>query len=107
MAKARKVGWYLREWRKKRGYNQEKFAELVGTSAGYISDLERGERRFNQDTLEAFATALNIRPGDLINVNPLKEENPIYSIWETVKPVDRPRVLRLLEDFAKTGTDDS
>jgi transcriptional regulator with XRE-family HTH domain len=53
--------WYLKEWRKRAGLTLEGLADKVGTSAGQLSDLEKGKRRFNNDWLEKFAGA-RLRP---------------------------------------------
>jgi transcriptional regulator with XRE-family HTH domain len=66
--------WFLKEWRKHRGYSQERLAELVGTSKGYVSDFETGKRRYNQDILEQFALALNTTPADLLRRSPSDPE---------------------------------
>lgn len=60
------AGWYLKEWRDRAGLTMEDLAALVHTSAGYLNDLEKGKRRFNQDWLEKFAAALEIEPVDLL-----------------------------------------
>jgi transcriptional regulator with XRE-family HTH domain len=97
--------WHLKQWRKHRHYTQERLAEMVGMAAGYLSDLEKGKRRFNQDHLELFAEALNCSPGDLINVDPTKED-AFWSVWERVPATERKHALTVLETFTKkTGTD--
>lgn len=103
MAKGQNQRWFLRAWRKHRGYTQEKLAEMVGTSVGYISDLEKGKRRYNQDLLEALATALNCEPADLIMRDPTMPES-IWTIWDQIPETDRAVAIRALEGFRKTGT---
>lgn len=96
--------WRLKQWRKFRGYTQERLAEMVDMAPGYLSDLEKGKRRFNQDHLEAFAAALNTTPGDLINADPTSAGS-IYSIWERVPEPEREQAKAVLETFTKkTGT---
>ena len=60
------AGWYLREWRERAGLTMEGLADLVQTSAGQLSDLEKGKRRFNRDWLERCSSALHISPSDLL-----------------------------------------
>jgi len=62
--------FYLREWRRYRGLSQDKLAELVETSKGYLSQIERGERPYSQKWLEQLAAALDINPEDLISNPP-------------------------------------
>lgn len=59
-------GWYLKEWRKKRGLTLLALAEKVDASVGYLSDLESGKRRHNSDWLAKLATALDASPADLL-----------------------------------------
>lgn len=65
-----KNGWYLKEWRRARGLSQEELAAAIGSSKGYVSDLERGERRYNQDLVEGLARALEITAAQLLGENP-------------------------------------
>ena len=105
MGMSSKHPFYLKEWRKHRQLSQQKLADRIGTSKGYISDLERGKRRYNQDLLEALAYALMCEPADLLIRDPLKED-AIWSIWDTVSEADRPRVIAMIKAFStdKTGT---
>lgn len=66
------AGWFLKEWRDRAGLTMEGLASLVETSPGYLNDLEKGTRRFNQTWLERFAGALQIEPADLLR-NPAHE----------------------------------
>lgn len=61
-----KVGHYLREWRKHRGLTLESLGEKVGVTHGALSQLERGEINYTQQTLEAIARALGCNAGELI-----------------------------------------
>ncbi|MCF6120860.1 helix-turn-helix transcriptional regulator [Mesorhizobium muleiense] len=58
--------YFFREWRKRRGLNQETLAEMVGLTASSISQLENGKQGFTDSTLAAIARALECRPGDLL-----------------------------------------
>lgn len=57
--------WRLREWREKRGLSQDELAAAAGTSKGYLSDLERGKRPFNERIAAKLAAALGIALPDL------------------------------------------
>ena len=104
MAKAPRQRVFIREWRKHRGYSQERLAEMVGTSKGYLSDLERGVRRYNQEILELLAEALRAEPAHLINVDPTQEENTIFSIYETLTPVQRRQAIAVIKAIKSEGT---
>ena len=70
-------GWYLAAWRDYRNLTLEELADEIGSSKGYISDLETGAarpdrpiRRFNRDLMESIAKELNTTGGRLVDVNP-------------------------------------
>ena len=96
--------FYLKQWRLHRGLSQQQLADRLESSKGYISDLERGVRRYNQDLLEALAYALMCEPADLLMRDPTKED-AIWSIWESVPETDRPKVIEMIKVFSgkKTG----
>ena len=72
----KKTDIFFVEWRKHRKLTQEAAAAAIGTSKGYLSDLERGERRYNQDLLEKMAQAYRCEPKDLLSINPLFDGKP-------------------------------
>jgi transcriptional regulator with XRE-family HTH domain len=61
-------GARLREMRISRGLTQPKIAELVGTSASNISDLERGIKVPTLTTVARLADALDCNVTDLVDV---------------------------------------
>jgi transcriptional regulator with XRE-family HTH domain len=67
------VGHYVKEWRKKRGFTQEYLAGRVDKSRGLISQIEIGETDLTEPMIYGLAAAFGCKPGDLFNVNPLKE----------------------------------
>lgn len=87
---------FIRQWRKHRGLTLEQLAARVEMSVGNLSQIERGEYAYNQDTLEALAFALACEPADLIMRNPLDAEAP-WSLWETLKPTQRQQAIRVLK----------
>lgn len=97
--------FFLAEWRKHRGLSQQALADAMGTSKGYISELERGVRRYNQDLLESAAKALDCSPGDLLSVDPRstqKEQSAeLIDIWDHMNVEAKDDVL----DFAKWRRD--
>lgn len=95
---------YLRQWRKHRGYTLERLAEMLDMSVGYLSDLEKGKRRYNQDHLEALATALQCSPADLLVRDPTDPDG-IWSVWEQLKPVERSQVVEIAKTIKRTGTE--
>ena len=57
--------WHARAWRKKSGKTLEALAADLGTSVGYLSDMEKGTRRHNSDWNSRIAQALGLSPSDL------------------------------------------
>ena len=62
----RAFGRLLRQWRDERGLSQERLAELSGCDRSYLSRLERGINAPSLTVMVELATALGIRPGDLL-----------------------------------------
>jgi transcriptional regulator with XRE-family HTH domain len=88
---------FFREWRKYRDLTLEAAAERAGMTAGNLSAMERGAQGYTQNGLEALADAYRCDPGQLLTVDPTKED-AIWSIWELAKPGDRQKIV----DIAKT-----
>lgn len=78
---------YLKEWRKKRGLSQERLAERVEVSRGLIGQYETGATKIPEDMVYALADALFCSPGDLFDVNPLKE-GEVVDITDELRGLD-------------------
>lgn len=61
-------GKVLRELRTEKGISQEKLAEYCDLDRTYISLLERGRRQPTITTLFKLATALHIKPSQLVKI---------------------------------------
>lgn len=95
---------FIKQWRVHRGLTQEQLASRTEVTDGTISQLENGRIAYTQGTLEQIADALQCTPGDLLNVDPTRE-NAIWSIWETLDVPARNQVVEIARTFLKTGTD--
>jgi transcriptional regulator with XRE-family HTH domain len=104
MAKKHKTRWFLRQWRKHRGYTQDRLAEMTGLSKPYISQLESGKRQYTQELLELFAEALRCDVPDLVIRDP-SDPDGIWSVWDTLKPTERGQVVEIAKTLKRTGTD--
>jgi transcriptional regulator with XRE-family HTH domain len=62
----RLVGQNVSRIRKKKGWTQERFAEISGFSQQYLSSLEHGHRNPTVVTLYELATALGVSHLDLL-----------------------------------------
>lgn len=80
--------WYLKEWRKFRGLTQQRLADRIEMSKGYISQLEKGDAPYNQDLIEGLADALNCDPADLIMRDPTKPD-AMWTIYDQLEPAQR------------------
>ena len=61
------VGRRIKEIRKKRGFSQEKLAELVDIEQNTLSCIETGNNFCTAETLEKIITALGIEPAELFD----------------------------------------
>lgn len=98
---------FLQEWRKYRGLTQEQLAERVGMSKGNISQLEANRQGYSQEGLEALADALQCEPGQLLSVDPTKDD-AMWSIWERAGTGQKAEIVShaqyVLEKGRKTGS---
>jgi transcriptional regulator with XRE-family HTH domain len=60
------VGRAIRALRGARGLTQEQLADLAGVHRTYVGGVERGERNVTVETLSRFATALEVRPSEIL-----------------------------------------
>lgn len=56
----------LMYWRKKRNLTQLQLATLLGTSPGYIYEIEKGKKTPSLEMIYKIAEALNTCPKDLL-----------------------------------------
>jgi transcriptional regulator with XRE-family HTH domain len=101
---------FIRAWRKDRGLTLAQLADRLATeleveiSEGQISRIERGETPYSQDILEAIAIALRCEPADLIMRDPTAPD-AIWSLLDTLKPMQRLQALEMIKVIQRTGTD--
>ena len=56
----------IRRLRRKAGYSQEAFGDVVGLHRTYMGSVERGERNISLDNIERIASALGLTAGQLL-----------------------------------------
>jgi len=56
----KKVGATIREFRRKKGWSQEKLAFEANLHRAYIGQIERGEKNIGIKNIEKIAKALNV-----------------------------------------------
>src|SRR5262252_1853026 len=86
---------FIREWRKYRGLTLEKVADRLDMTPGHISMLERGQRGYTQETLEAVAAALQTDVASLLMRDPGDSEG-LWSIWDRAKPAQRRQIVAIV-----------
>ena len=104
-------GWYLAAWRDHRGLTLDELAAEMGSSKGFISDLETGavdkegkQRRYNRDLADKAARALDTTPGFLIDLNPFTAEADYtqrLSALRQMEERDREEVFRLVDTLSR------
>lgn len=72
---AKTFGSELKRLREEAGFTGVAFAELVGTSAGHISQMEKGNKKPSPELAERIADAFNVTVSDMLK--PYEEH-----IWE-------------------------
>lgn len=53
-------GGFVAERRKQRGYTMRRFADMIGVTAPYLSDIEKGRRAAPEGKLEKIAAVLRL-----------------------------------------------
>uniref|UniRef100_A0A7C4CD97 XRE family transcriptional regulator n=1 Tax=candidate division WOR-3 bacterium TaxID=2052148 RepID=A0A7C4CD97_UNCW3 len=61
------VGRNIRRLREKRGWSQEKLAEVADLDRTYVGRIERGEKNIGVDNLTILARALGVAPAALLD----------------------------------------
>lgn len=70
---------YLRQWRKYRGLTLEEAAECAGTTAGNLSNIERGRYGWSLNLLDSLSRVYQCFPEDLTMINP--DNGNHISMW--------------------------
>jgi transcriptional regulator with XRE-family HTH domain len=95
----------MKEWRAMKGLTLEQLAERIGIEYSYLSKIERGERPYNQRTLENIARGLETTAAALLVQHPEDSEG-IWAIAEKIHqlpPPARRQAIRVLDALARTG----
>lgn len=96
---------YIRQWREFRNLTQEQLADRLEMTSSFLSMLERGQRGYTQETLEAIAYALQTDVASLLMRDP-SDENAVWSIWQEAKPAERKMIVDIAKTITgKTGTE--
>ena len=61
------IGKRIQKIRRAKGYTQQQFAEMIGLSTNYLSDIERGKSSARLDKLVAIINALECSADDVFS----------------------------------------
>lgn len=61
------IGKRIQKLRQEKGYTQQQFAEIIGLSTNYLSDIERGKSSARLDKLVAIINALECSADDVFS----------------------------------------
>ena len=93
---------FIREWRKYRELTLERLAERVSMTPSALSMLERGQRGYSQDSLEAIAEALMTDPASLLMRNP-DDDEAIWSIWDNATPGEKKQITEIAKALRRAA----
>jgi transcriptional regulator with XRE-family HTH domain len=91
---------YIRAWRHHRGLTLEEVAERIEMTPGHLSMLERGQRSYVQETLEAVASALRTDAATLLMGDP-HDPDAIWAIWDKAKVAQRKQITDMARRLLK------
>lgn len=89
----------IKEHRKARGWTQEQLAQMVGTTKGYISQMENGVREPSAETLRSLAAAFGVDAVQMIEPDS-DEARAIMNhlaTFQKLAPEDQLAVARIAE----------
>lgn len=94
---------FIREWRKFRNLTLEALADRLNMTPSHLSMLERGQRGYTQETLEAIADALGTDAASLLMRNPTEAEG-IWSLWDQAKPGERRQIIEVVKAIKRAAS---
>ncbi|MFI3300313.1 MAG: helix-turn-helix transcriptional regulator [Candidatus Gastranaerophilales bacterium] len=66
---SKQIGLNFRHARTKKGYTQEKFAEIANVHVNYIGKIERGEQNLTIKSMVELSNSLNTPTKDILSIN--------------------------------------
>lgn len=100
---ARAIGKRIQMIRRAKGYTQQQFAEMIGLSTNYLSDIERGKSLARLDKLVTIINSLECSADDVFS-DVLKSGYKVKSSRlteqiEALPPAERERAFAILDAF--------
>ena len=94
---------FIRQWRLYRHLTLEQLAARLDMTPSHLSMLERGQRGYTQETLEAVAEALQTDVASLLIRDPTDPE-AVWSVWDQASPGQRRTIVEVARTILKTGS---
>lgn len=96
------VGYRIKNLRKRKGYSQEKLAEIAGINPKYLSSIERGEENPTLDLFIRLSQGLKVSIYEIFQIEHEAEQprllrKKLKSLVVEIKDEELARVIRILE----------
>ena len=97
------IGKRIGQLRRAKGYTQQQFAEIIGLSTNYLSDIERGKSSARLDKLVTIINALGCSADDIFcdvtrNGYQIKSSRLAEQL-ESLSPKDREKAFAILNAY--------
>ena len=99
------IGIRLRQQRSRRGYSQERLAELAGLHPTYIGQIERGEKNLTVESLSKITQAHGVPMSQLLEKIDGQEGADSYALraYELFCALAEPRQKELYQILSAVG----
>lgn len=99
------IGKRIQKLRKSKKYTQQAFAEILGLSTNYLSDIERGQSSARLDKLVAIINALECSADDIfvdvINCGGKIKSSRLSEEIESLSLENQEKIFEILEVLVK------
>ena len=102
------IGKRIQKIRRAKGYTQQQFAEVIGLSTNYLSDIERGKSSARLDKLVAIINALECSAddvfSDVIEFGYKIKSSRLSERLEALPPEEQEKAFAILDAFIQQST---
>ena len=99
------IGNRIQKLRKAKGYTQQTFAESIGLSTNYLSDIERGKSSARLDKLVSIINSLECSADDIfidvINCGGKIKTSRLSEEIESLSPEEQEKIFEIIGVFIK------
>ena len=94
--------WKIQKYRMDKGLTQERLAEEVDLSPGYVSEIETGKKRASMKTLEKIAAVLGVPLVALLDDGPeVEQKKDVFVQCPFISDMDSPSALAEVSGITK------